>query len=387
MDVEAIRSQIPACQRVTYLNTGWQGPSPVSVSEAIKNRLDHESSLGPITKEVHESGRAIQRDVREMIAQLLNATYDEIALTQNTTDGLNIVLNGLDWHEGDEVITCGLEHSSVLVPSYVLRERHRVVVKVLDLAPAEDHASILDKFEQAITPRTRMVFISHVQFSTGLRMPVEGIRQLTRDRGIMMLLDAAQGTGHIAPDVRKIDCEFYSSSGQKWLLGPGGTGALYIRADMIAGLKPSRVSGHAAHSHDWQGAFEPNVDSIEKFHLTTSSNALWAGLAAAVRFNLDAGPADTEERVLSLAALLKGELAQIPGVTIFSPLEGPGCSGLVSMRMEDFDEHAIVDHLWENHNVVARTVSYPKGVRFSTCYFNTEEDLRIAAGAVRELAK
>ena len=233
MDVTALRKQMPTTQDMTYLNTGWAGPSPVSVVNAIKERLEYESYNGPTTPEVRESGKQIDLQAREAVARLLGVSADEILLTANTTTGLNIVLNGLPWREGDEIVTCNLEHASILVPSYHLRKSRGVVTRVLHLAPDEPHDSILAKVEAAITDRTRMVFFSHVEFSTGLRIPVEGIRALTKDYGIWMMIDGAQAAGHIPLDLQAIDCDFYSIPGQKWLLGPDETGALYIRRSKI----------------------------------------------------------------------------------------------------------------------------------------------------------
>ena len=195
--------------------------------EAIKARLDYEMGQGPATPEVLDSGREIEDQARRAVANLLNATPEEICLTKNTTEGINIVINGLTWSQGDEIITCSLEHSSVLVPSYFQQWRHGALVKVVPLASNEGPDAILAKMEASITHRTRLVFLSHIQYSTGLRMPVEEIRRITKDRGIMLLLDGAQTAGHISLDMKELDCDFYAIPGQKWLLGSEGVGALY----------------------------------------------------------------------------------------------------------------------------------------------------------------
>ena len=130
MDVLKIREQIPVCQNMTYVNTGWSGPSPFSVVKAIKDRLDLEMNQGPTTSEVYQVGRDIQANIKTAMADLINASVDELCVTRNTTEGLNIVMNGLTWEEGDEIITCDLEHSSVLIPSYYQQHRHGAVVKV-----------------------------------------------------------------------------------------------------------------------------------------------------------------------------------------------------------------------------------------------------------------
>ena len=387
MDVEAIRAQIPVCQRLTYLNTGWQGPSPRGVVEAVMECMEYESFDGPTTREVFAAGRLHMVKAKEQAARLINATPEEIVLTSSTTEGLNIVLNGLDWNEGDEVIVCNLEHMSVMVPSLILNHRFGVQVKVLQFAPAEAHESILSQIEAAITPKTRMVFFSHIQYSTGLRMPAEGIRAMTKDRGILMLVDSAQGAGHIALDMRKLDPDFYSFSGQKWLLGPSGTGGLFVRRDMVPQLRPARVSSRSTSFHDHLGNYEVETDSIEKFPTTNPSHPLWAGFVDAVQFNMNAGPAEVEERILSLSDASKRQLADVPGVQVTSPTEGPGRSGLVTFTVEGAEPPKVVDRMWDEHNIVCRQVSYPPAVRLSFSFFNTEQEVAKATAAVSEIAR
>ena len=177
MEISEIRQQIPVCQRMTYLNTGWSGPSPVSVVDAIKRRLDLEMVWGGASPDVAESGRALRLEARQAVAGLLNASPDEVCLTKNTTDGLNMVMNGLSWHAGDEIVSCDLEHSSVLVPSFFKQLRNGAVLKVVHLEPDEPRENILAKLEDALTDRTRLVFLSHIEYSSGLRQPVEEIRR------------------------------------------------------------------------------------------------------------------------------------------------------------------------------------------------------------------
>ena len=222
MDLARLREQIPVCQSMVYMNTGWSGPSPVRVVEAIKERLGYEMEQGPTSPAVYESGREIQAKAREAVAQLLNATLDEICLTENTTQGLNIVVNGLQWHSGDEIITFDLEHSSVLIPSYFQQRRHGVVVKVLPIATDESWEVILGKIEESLTPHTRLVFLSHIQYSCGLRMPVKEIRNLIGDRGILLLLDGAQTAGHIPLDMKDLGLRLLLHSGAQMAAGLRG---------------------------------------------------------------------------------------------------------------------------------------------------------------------
>ncbi len=386
MDVVNIRKSIPVCQRMVYLNTGWSGPSPVQVVEAIKTRLDYEMEQGPTGAEVIKSSQEIREDARQRVAALLNASPDEICLTKNTTDGLNIVINGLPWQEGDEIITCSLEHSSVLVPSYFTQSRHGVKMRVLPMAANEPREDILSKIEGAINDRTKLVFLSHIEYSSGLRMPVNEIRSMTRDRGIWMLLDGAQTAGHIYLDMRDIDCEFYSIPGQKWLLGSEGVGALYIRQDMIPTVAPTQVGGRAVVHYEEPVNMEPNIASMDKFLVSSTSTALQAGLAEAVKFIQDAGVAAIEERNLDLASSLKAALSDIPRVTVGSPMDRQSSSGLVTLNISGVEPESLVSYLWEQHRIVARRVEYPPSVRVSLHFFNTEEEVATLADAVRQRA-
>ena len=386
IDVANIRKSIPVCQRMVYLNTGWSGPSPVQVVDAIKARLDYEMEQGPTGAEVIRRAQEIREDARQRVAALLNASPDEICLTKNTTDGLNIVINGLPWQEGDEIIICSLEHSSVVVPSYFTQSRHGVKMRVLPMASNEPREDILSKIEGAINDRTKLVFLSHIEYSSGLRMPVNEIRSMTRDRGIWMLLDGAQTAGHISLDMRDIDCEFYSIPGQKWLLGSEGVGALYIRQDMIPTVAPTQVGGRAVVHYEEPVNIEPNIASMDKFLVSSTSTALQAGLVEAVKFIQDAGVAAIEERNLDLASSLKAALSDIPRVTVGSPMDRQSSSGLVTFNIDGVEPESLVSYLWEQHGIVVRRVEYPPSVRVSLHFFNTEEEVATLVEAVRQKA-
>ena len=386
MDVAALRLQIPTTQRMVYMNTGWAGPSPTRVVESIKERLERESYEGPTSREVLDSGEAIQWKARHAIASLLNVSPFEVLLTQNTTEGLNLVMSGLPWREGDEIITCDLEHASILLTSFQIQRRLGVKVVVLSLAPDEAHSSILDKVEAALSHRTRMVFLSHIEYSCGLRMPVKEIRELTRNRGVWLLLDGAQSAGHIRLDLREIDCDFYSIPGQKWLLGPDGTGALYIKESMIPLVETTRIGGVGVEAFDHEGGYQLEPD-IARYVVSTTSAPLSAGFLEAIGFVQGVGIELIEERNLALASSLAAGLSRVSGVRVLSPMEGTGRSGLVSFAIEGIDAVTVADTLWESHKILVRAVDYPSSIRASLHFFNTTQEVETVVEAVAELAR
>ena len=385
MNVVQIRELIPVCNNTIYVNSAWSGPSPMSVVGAIKSRLDVEMDLGPTTPEVQQSGRMIATNAREQIAKLLNTTVEEICLTRNTTEGLNIVMNGLVWHPGDEIITFDIEHSSVLVPCFYQQQRHGAVVKVVPLSTNATWDRITSDIEAAITERTRLIFFSHIQWSSGLRMPIQDIRKITKDRNILLLLDGAQTAGQISLDMNELDCDFYSIPGQKWLLGPEGTGALYIRKDLIQKIEPTHVANKAILPVTDFTQFKENETTMEKFLLTSTSAALQAGMLEAINFVQKVGVQEIEQRNLSLASTLKQSLKEIPGVHILSPTENHSSSGLVSFTIDNVEPAAAVSYFWDRHKIVARQISYPPCIRVSLHFFNTEEEVRNVTKAILEL--
>ena len=386
MDIEKIRSQIPVLEHTAYMNTGWSGPPPRRVAQAMKDRIDLELEQGPIMPEVLEAGRQIQAQAREAAARILNATVDEVLVTRNTTEGLNIVLSGLDWNQGDEIIIFDMEHGSVIAPSQLIGQRYGVAVKVVDLDYQDSSETILTKIESAFTPKTRLVFISHILYSTGRRMPAEEIGQLTKDRGVLFMLDGAQTGGHIELDMARSGFDFYSIPGQKWLLGYEGSGALFIRREHLERIHPAHTGGRAVVRPVDAHNFQPIPDTMEKFLGGSASVPVQAAFLEATKFIEEAGMQNIEARNLALADSAKAKLAEISGVTVLSPSERRDSSGLVSFSVAGQEPVSVVERLWENHRLVVRQVNHPAGIRASIHFFNTEQEIYLLAGGVRELA-
>ncbi len=387
MDVQKLRDEIPALANLTYLNTGWSGPPPRRVAQALKDRINLELNEGPTTPPIQESGREVQAQARQAAARLFNADPEEVMVTRNTTEGLNIVLSGQDWQEGDEIITCNLEHGSVLITSLVTGKRHGVKVRVVDLDPHDSRETILGKFEAAFTSRTRLLFVSHVEFSTGLRMPAAELARLAHDRGAQIMLDGAQTGGHIHLDMAAEEFDFYSIPGQKWLLGYEGVGALYIRRELIERIYPAHSGGRAVvHPVDYDNVQLAAAD-MEKFHGGSSSVPLQAAFLEAVQFVEEVGVREIEERNRQLAARLKRQLSDIPAVQVYSPMEPELSSGLVSFALSGWEPPAAVERLWNDHRIVVRQVDYPPGIRASFHFFNTEDEVDQLAQAVKGLAQ
>lgn len=386
-EVESIRAEIPATASLAYLNTGWQGPSPRPVIAAVRETLAMEAAA-PTAPPSNEKRLGIFREVRRALAGLINASPEEVSLQQNTTEGINIVVNGLGLKPGDEVITCSLEHPSVVVPFYYSRERFGATAKIVRLSARDSDADILARFEETLTPATKLIILSHITYASGQLLPMTDICRLSHERGAYVLLDAAQSVGHMPVDVRQLECDFCAFPGHKWLLGPAATGALYVRRDLIERLEAPKVAHHAADHYDFRGGFRPKGDTIDKFELTTVSVPLLAGLLAAVEFVQGIGLEAVQERALDLARYATARLVRIPGIRLVSPNnEEAVTSGLVSFSLPDVPPEVMTACLWERGRIVARTVPDAKCTRFSLHVFNTEMEVDEALTIVGDLAR
>jgi L-cysteine/cystine lyase len=377
MDVSALRKQIPAISNVHYFNAGWAGPTPQPVIDAIQQQLTLEATFGTSAPPARERHGAAVADARAAFTRILGASSHEVAITENTTRGLNIVLSGLagGLGRGDHVLTSDAEHHSVLIPLYELRRRNGIDLTFVHLNASGGAAGVLNAIHDALTPRTRLIVLSHITYTSGLCLPIREIQQLAHDRGVQMLVDAAQTPGHLKLNMHDWDCDYYALPGHKWLLGPAGTGALYVRGDLIPELPPTHTSVRAAVSFDARGSYEPKVDDAAKYELSSFNGPLMAGAAAAVGFLTSVGINEIAARVTTLSDRLRAGLTTIPGVELVSPPSGDLACGLVVFSVNGRPSGPIADLLWERHKIVLRPVLEPPALRASVDFFNTEEEV------------
>lgn len=387
MDISWIRSQIPASENNIYLNTGWEGPSTLGVVKAVHEQIAFENEVGPTTPPVIEHGMKLEEDTKSALAAMVHANPDELLLTQNTTHGLNIILNGIQWTPEDEVIILDIEYPSVMVLALHLRDTYGVNLRTVVVSPTESHAEILSKIEAAITEKTKLIFASHIHYLNGLRMPGKELCDLAHSHGVEVLFDGAQGLVHVDLDLHSMGVDYYSMPGQKWLLGPDGIGALYIKSANISKLRPSFVSSRAAKTWDALGNYEVDAESIGKFRLTTTSAPIKAGFKEALRFFTEdlGGIPEVEQLTQNLASRMKTELSVIPGLTLHSPSGVPEATSLVTFSLDGKNASDIVSELWTRKRIVCRAIQPLNGVRLSLHIFNTESDIAQAFDAIKAL--
>ncbi len=355
-DAAAFRAQFPVFAHRSYLNSGTEGPLSTRAGDAAHERIEVEVSLGRCGREYFESLMALAADARAGYAHVLGCAPEDVALTGSTTDGVNTVLSGLDLRPGDEIVTTDEEHPGLLAP--LGRARVRSGIKVL-VVPFNDLAN-------AVTPATRMVACSHVSWVGGKVVDHMALKAT----GVPFLLDGAQGIGAVPVDVHELGCDFYAGSGQKWLSGPEGSGALYVKPERLDGLLPP-----------WPGYGSVAPGKMLEFELAEGTKRLDHGFPSGLRSAwalasmavlAEAGWDWVHERAAALAASLADQLRD-HGLTVAER----GRSTLVSWEAADPD--ADVARLSEL-GIVVRSIPSHSLVRASVGAWNSEEELERLVG-------
>lgn len=360
-----VRGEFLISDELAYMNSGTLGPMPKPVFYAV---VDGYRALAADPGRENPRQEAAQDVLREKLAAFVNAAPGEVALTRNTTEGMSFIANGLDLKAGDEVLCTFHEHPGGLEPWKIKSKRHGVVVKELPFPiPPAAPAEILNRFEDAITPRTRVISVSHVTFPTGCMLPVGELASLARARGILTLVDGAHSIGMLDLDMHELGADFYASSPYKWAGAPVGTGFLYMRRESQERVWPTVAS---------MGWDEEETGAMRYDRLSQRAGPLLLATTAALEFQDAIGRGRIEQRVRALAARLRERLREIPGVTLYASDRPELCCGLTGFALEGFDRIDVVNTLWRRNRVWVRETDYGLNtVRASTHHYNTEEQV------------
>ena len=360
---------------LNYLNTAALGPTPRSVLDRVLQAW-YELELDPVMMAYADGAVHVATDeARKQVAALINCNADELLITRSATDAMNTVALGLNLNRGDRVLTTDVEHEGGINGWDYLKRRRGIDIDIVSIAPGDfDTPGIISRFEKAITDQTKVISISHVNASTGLRMPVVEIAALAKSRGTLCVVDGAQAVGGITVDVRKLGCDAYVGTGHKWLMGPKGTGFLYMSREASSLIQPVQR----------ENGFRFVVGSTG-----IGSLPLVVGLGAAVEAMQKRGMPAVEKRIIELRDRAYAGLTKIPKIQVVSPPPGPLTSALVAFKLPDpIKGNAFREVLRKKYRIVIKvTGKWFNGNRISPHIFNSESDIDAALKAIRtELA-
>ncbi len=355
------------------LNNGGVSPSPTYVQDAMKRHLDY-SNEAP----VYTMWRILepQREgVRQRMAREWDCDPEEIALTRGASEGLQICQLGFDLEPGDEVLTTTQDYGRMITTFRQRERREGIVLKQIRIpVPAEDPAEVVRRFEEAITPRTKLILVCHMINLTGQILPVREVTSLGRSRGIPVIVDGAHALAHFDFTLGALDVDYYATSLHKWLFAPHGTGLLYVRRDKIDGLWPL------------QAAAETLSDNIRKFEeIGTHPAANYLAIGEALTFHQAIGAERKTERLVYLRDYWARQLLEDDRVRLYTSLEPGFACGIANVEVDGLDTAALGAWLWQRYRIIATPIGHEEcpGMRVSPSVYTTLEELDRFVDAMR----
>ena len=397
LNVSKVREDFPILKTgVIYFDNTASSLTPEPVLEKMleyyrQYRANVERGIHRLSQKASEE----YEQAHAKVVDFINARSDtEVVMTRNTTEGINIVASGLKWKEGDSVVTTLLEHHSNFIVWHRLRDRFGVKVKVVK----PDRQGLLSpsSVEKAIDDSTRLVAVTHVSNSLGVIVPIREVAKIAKEKGALVLVDGAQSVPHMKVDVQEIGCDFLAFSGHK-MCGPTGSGALYIREELVDKVEPLSIGGGTI--DDVGLDYYKLTKSWRKFEAGTPAIAEGLGLGAAMDYLSKIGMDNIRAHEEKLAKRIYTGLREIPKVEVYGPEEPEKRVALVSFNVGNLSPHDVALTLDVSANIMVRSghhcalpvmkeVIRKNGtVRASLYFYNTAEEVDKFLSAVEELAK
>lgn len=358
---DAISKEFLIDRSLTYLNTGTLGSSPKPVLEA-RRVIEQKLESNP----AGEGFGSVLRDAEAVavkVADLLNCDAKDVTVTRNTTEGMNFVAEGINLQAGQRVLTSNHEHPGGLRAWQYFKKTRGSEVDVVEIpSPPKDEDEVVAAFQNAITDKTRVIMCSHVHFSNGVKSPIARLSELAHRRGCLMIVDGAQASGGVPVNVKELGCDAYVSSGHKFLLGPKGTGFLYISERARNEIKPMQLD-----------------DGYGYYTAIRGTNGMpeAIGLGNVIDWFKQVGRDAVFERLMFLRNSLYEVLRQAKHVRIASPPPGSSmASQLLCFSVTDRDRFPKLQEQFTKDKVIYRGVNVNGiDIRLSVHVYNTEADV------------
>ncbi|MHA1950326.1 MAG: aminotransferase class V-fold PLP-dependent enzyme [Candidatus Thorarchaeota archaeon] len=401
MDPERIRRDFPILEReikgkpIRYMDSACMSLKPRQVIDAILEYYENFPACAG--RSVHRLSHEVEEariKSRETMKSYIGAKKsEEIIFTKNTTEGLNLVVNSVQLNPGDVILTTDREHNSILVPCQMVAKRKDV--EHISVRSHPDHTFSMESFQNALTPKVKLVSFVWSSNLDGYSLPVKEIIDLAHDNNSLVLLDAAQTAPHHEINTTKLDVDFLAFSGHK-MLGPTGTGVLYVKEEHYESLNPFIVGGETV---EWSTLEEHKfLEPPQKYEAGLQNYAGELGLAAAARYLESIGLKKIEQHESELNGIMHEGLTKIDGATLIGVNDPLLRGGITSFTLEGVQFHDVAMIMNRNYNIMVRSgqhcvhswfnVNECEGcVRASLYLYNTKEEVETFVEAARTIAK
>jgi selenocysteine lyase/cysteine desulfurase len=370
-DIAKVREAFPVLKNIYYLNTGTYGVMPEpALNKYITIQIDAEHG----SRRSNASNPWSRTDeTRRQISALIGAVPEEIAFTRNATDGINLVLAGIDWKPGDEVITTTQEHEAMNHPLLYLQKTKGIKARFVEVSP--DAQVMLEMIESVYNSKTRLIAMSFVTCETGTRLPAKEICAWAEEHHLLTLFDGAQATGAFPVNMRELGCDFYASNGHKWLCGPKGTGVFFVKKEKVDTLSPAHVGAGSLEKVDLAtGQADPWM-TAQRFEFGTRAWSLTAGLGCSLSWFESLGWKNVYSYIASLTGYFKQRILERSYLQLLTPIEFEKSSGLTGFVINGHNAGEASRTLSEKWNMMVRVIPHYNAIRISTAHFVSEQDI------------
>ena len=362
---------------ITNLNNGGVSPSPRLVTEALCRYIWQQEDATAYT--MWQILEPQSETVRTGLADIFGCDREEIAITRNASESLEIILMGMDLKTGDEILTTTQDYPRMLTTLRQREQREGLILKMIKVPIAPQHLDdITAEFEKAITPKTKVILISHVINITGQIMPVKAITALAKSKGIEVIIDGAHAFAHFDFKQPDLGCDYYGTSLHKWLFAPKGTGLLYNKKDKIEKIWPLMA------------ADKSQKNDIRKFEeIGTHPAAPRLAIGEAILYHNGIGGKRKEARLRYLSRYWMNKLKDLPNVRFHTSWEPNQSCGIANVEIVGVDTGALATYLFDKHKIFTVAIIHDeiKGLRITPSVYTTLKELDRFADVMMTVAK
>lgn len=372
------RNAFTVDRTIINLNNGGCSPPSRYASEAMARYLSM-SDMAPVSYMWRQLDPKVET-VRQMLAEDFGCDPEEVAITRNASESLEICQYGIDLERGDEIITTTQDYPRMINTWKQREAREGIVLKQVKFqVPPPSLDYITEQIERAITPRTRIILVCHVTNRTGQVLPVKDICELGRKRGIEVIIDGSHSYAHFPFKRDDLDCDYFGTSLHKWLMAPIGTGFLYVKKEKIRNLWPL-MTGNPGQEND--------IRKFEEIGTHPAANRL--AIAEAMTFHQSLGVDRKGARLRYLRERWSRRLEQIKGVGTLTPYEEGQAWGIGLLTVEGMEPNELIGKLWNNHRILTTGIIQEdefQGVRVSPNIYTTLREIDFFCDAVESIVK